>query len=100
MNNAYFSTYKEYHHEFQTDSREILIAYGYKDALLYLTYLDNSKGTWMVKKVSWTLSLGYNLLSIILFTRKKVEVFLREPHILLKISHKGIFFEVANIVDN
>ncbi len=75
-NRAYFSTYEEYHHEFQTDSGEILTAHGYGDVVLRLAHLDGSEVTWTIKKVSWAPSLGHNLLNIILFATKEIELFL------------------------
>lgn len=99
-NQAYFFTYKKYHHKFQTDSGEILTAYGYGDVVVDLGYADSSEVTLTVKIVSWALSLGHNLLSTILFTRKGVEVFLWQPHILLIISYQKIHFGVANIIVN
>ena len=76
-NRAGFSTYEEYHYEFQTGSGEILTAHGYGDVVLHLAYPDGSKVTWTIKKVSWAPSLGPNLLSTIPFARKGVEVFLQ-----------------------
>ena len=76
-NCAYFFTYKEYHHEFQTDSREILTAYRYGNVILRLAHPDGSEITWIVKKVSWAPSLRQNLLSTISLARKRVEVLLR-----------------------
>lgn len=74
-NNIYFFSYEEYHHEFQIRSREIIIAYSYKDIVLRLVDLDGSKVTCIVKKISWTPLLGHFLLNIIFFARKRVEVF-------------------------
>ena len=53
-----------------------------------------------MKKGCWAPLLGHNLLNTILLTRKRVEVFLQQPYILLKISHLGSLFGVANIIDN
>lgn len=51
------------------------------------------------KKVSSALFLEHNLLSINIFTWKKVEVFLRQPYILSEISYQNILYEVADIID-
>ncbi len=99
-NRAYFSTYEEYHHEFQTGSGKILTAHGYGDVVLRLAHRDGSEVTWTVKKVSWAPSLEHNPLSTILLVRKGAEVFLRQPHIPSEISHQGIIFGVADIIDN
>ena len=99
-NRAYFSTYEKYHHEFQTDSGEILIAHGYGNVVLRLAHLDGSEVIWTIKKVSWAPSLGHNLLSTIPLSKKRVEVFLRQHHISTEISHHGSFFGVADIIDN
>lgn len=100
INRKYFSTYKEYHHEFQTGFGEILIIYRYRDVVLRLAYPNNPKGTWTIKKVSWTLLLGHNLLNTIPLARKEVEGFFRQPHSPLEISHQGILFGMVDIVDN
>ncbi len=68
--------------------------------MLRLAHPDGSELTWTIKKVSWALSLGHNLLSTIPLARKGVEVFLRQPHIPSEISHQGILFGVADIIDN
>ena len=99
-NRAYFSTYEEYHHEFQTGSGEILTAHGYGDVVLRLAHPDGPEVIWTIKKVSWAPSLGHNLLSTIPLARKGVEVFLRQPHIPSEISHHGSLFGVADIIDN
>ncbi len=99
-NHAYISTYEEYHHKFQTGSEEILTAYWYGDVVLRWAHPDGSEITWTIKKVSCTPSLGHSLLSTILLARIRVEVFLRQPHIPSGISHQGIFFGVADIMDN
>ncbi len=99
-NRAYFSTYEEYHHEFQTGSGKILIAYGYRDVVLRLPHPDSSEVTWTIKKVSWAPSLRNNLLCTIPLARKGVEVFLQQPHIPSEISYQEIFFGVADIIDN
>ncbi len=99
-NRAYFSTYEEYHHEFQTGSGEILTAHWYGDVVLHLAHPDGSEVTWTIKKVSWAPSLARNLLSPILLARKGVEVFLRQPHIPSEISNQGILFGVTDIIDN
>lgn len=97
-NQAYFSTYKEYHLEFQTGSGEILTAHWYGDVVLRLAHLDGSEVTWTIKKVSWALSLGHNLLSTTPLARKWIGVFFRQPHISSEISHHGSFFGVADIL--
>ncbi len=99
-NRAYFSTYEKYHHEFQTGFEKILRAQGYGDVVLRLVHPDGSEVTWTIKNVSWAPSLGHNLLSTIPLARKGVEVFLRQPHIPSEISHQGIPFGVADIIDN
>lgn len=68
--------------------------------MLRLAYLDGSKVTWPVKKVSWAPLLGYNLLNIILFARKGVEIFFRQPHIPSETRYQGILFGVADIINN
>ncbi len=99
-NRAYFSTYEEYHHEFQTGSGKILTAHGYRDVVLRLANPDGSEVTWTIKKVSLAPSLGHNLLSTILLARKGVEVFIRQPHIPSEISHQRFLFGLADIIDN
>ena len=68
--------------------------------MLRLAHPDVSEVTWTIKIVSWAPSLGNNLWSTILIARKGIEVFLRQPHIPSEISHQGIFFGVADIIDN
>ena len=51
-NRAYFSTYIEHHHEFQTGSGEILVANEYGDVVLRLAHPDGSEVIWTIKKVS------------------------------------------------
>ncbi len=75
-NNAYFSTYEDYHQWFQTGSGKILTADGYGDVVLRLAHPDDSEVIWTIKKVSWAPSLGHNPLSTIPIVRKEVEVFL------------------------
>ena len=99
-NRAYFSTYEEYHHEFQTGSGEILTAHGYGDVVLRLAHPDGSEVIWTIKKVSWAPSLGHNLLSTIPLSKKGVKVFLQQHHIPTEISHHGSLFGMANIIDN
>ncbi len=53
-----------------------------------------------MKKVSWALFIGYNLLSTIPLAKKDVEVLLRQIQIPSEISHHGEFFGVADIIDN
>ncbi len=74
-NRAYFSTYEEYHLEFQTGSRQILSAYGYSDVILRLAHSDSSEMIWAIKKVSWAPSLGHNLLSTISLSKNGVKYF-------------------------
>ena len=51
-NRTYFSTCQKYHHDFQTNSEEILTANGYGDVMLRLADPDSSEVTWTIKKVS------------------------------------------------
>lgn len=51
-NRAYFSTYEEHHHGFQTGSGEVLTAYGYGDVVLRLAHPDVSEVVWTTTKVS------------------------------------------------
>ena len=99
-NRAYFSTYTEHHHEFQTGSGEVLAAHGYGDVDLRLAHPDGSEIIWTIKKVSWAPSLGHNLLSTIPLAKKGVEGFLRQIHVPSEISHQGELFGVADIIDN
>ena len=99
-NRTYFSTYEEYHHEFQTGSGEILTAHGYGDVVLRLAHPDGSEVIWTIKKVSWAPSLGHNLLSTIPLAKKGVEVLLRQIQVPSEISHHGELFGVADIIDN
>ena len=52
LNRAYFSTYIEHHHKFQTGSREVLVVHGYGDVDLRLAYPDGSEIIWIIQKVS------------------------------------------------
>ncbi len=79
---------------------EILTANGYRNVMLSLAHPDGSEVTWTINKVSWAPSLGHNHLSTIPLDRKGVEVFLQQPHIPSDISHQGILFVVADIIDN
>lgn len=99
-NYMYFSTYKKYHDELQTSFEEILTAHGYGDFVPRLAHPDGSEVTWTMKKINWALLLGHNLLTTITLTRKKVEGFLRQSHILSEMSHQEILFRVADIIDN
>ena len=99
-NRAYFSSYEEYHHEFQTGSGEVLTAYGYGDVILHLAHPDGSEVIWTIKKVSWAPSLGHNLLSTIPLAKKGVEVFLRQSQVPSEFHHQGELFGVADIIDN
>ena len=99
-NRAYFSTYKEHHHEFQTGSGEVLAAHGYGDVVLHLAHPDGLEVIWTIKKVSWAPSLGHNLLSTIPLAKKGVEVFLRQIQVPSEIRHHGELFGVADIIDN
>ncbi len=51
-NRAYFSTYKEHHHEFQTTYGEVLTAHGYGNVILYLAHSNGLEVIWTIKKVS------------------------------------------------
>lgn len=42
-NCAYFLTYIEHQHKFQTESGKIFATHGYKDLVLCLVYPDNSE---------------------------------------------------------
>ncbi len=75
-NCAYFSTYKEYHYEFQTCFGEIFTSHRYGDVVLRLAYPNGPEVIQTIKKVSWAPSLEHNLLKTTLFARKGVEVFL------------------------
>ena len=88
-NRAYFSTYEEHHHEFQTSSGEILTAHGYGDVVLRLAHPDGSEVVWTITKVSWAPSLGHNLLSTITIPLAKngVEVFLQQCQVPSEIHH-------------
>lgn len=99
-NHIYFFNYKKYYYEFQIGSCKILIANRYKDIILRLTYLNNSEVICIIKKVSWALSLEYNLLNTIPLAKKGVEIFLWQSHIVLETNHYSSFFRVANIIDN
>lgn len=99
-NYAYFSTYKKYYYEFQTSFGEILITHKYRDIILCLAHLDDSKIIWTIKKVNSTPLLKHNLLSNIFFAKKRVEVFLQQSYILSEISHHGNLFGIANIINN
>ncbi len=99
-NHAYFSTYKDHHHKFQTDSGEVVAANRYGDVVLHLAHLDGLEVTWMIEKVSLAPSLGHNLLGSFPLAKKKVEVFLRQIPVSSEISHHGKLFGVADIIDN
>ena len=97
LNYAYFSTYEEYHHKFQTSSGEVVTAHGYGEVILRLAHPDGSEIIWTIKKVSWAPSLGYNFLSTILLG---VEVFLSQFDLPLEIILQGKLFGIADIIDN
>ncbi len=86
-NRAYFFKYEKYYHEFQTGSGEVLVAYGYWDVVLRLAHADRSEVIWAIKKVSWILSLGHNLLSTIPLAKKEIKVLQRQVQVLSEISH-------------
>ncbi len=75
-NRDLFSSYTEYHHEFETGTGKKIIAHGYGNVILRMCDISGNVNTLTVTNVSWAPELGHNLLSTIPLAKKGFEMFL------------------------
>ena len=99
-NRDLFSTYKEYEYEFETSTREKIVAHGYGNINLRMSELKGNINTLKVTYVSWVPKLGHNLLSSMNLARKGVEIFLKKVGLPSEIVVDEDVFGLSDIIEN